>query len=144
MFKRDANAQFVYKNVRLGLFKMRRLLCFQSGTWQSTIDEASHQLILAAQKDKPIPIARAGELRKRWWMFLDEFYWEDEDLSEGDVKVLVLDRLMQRRKKVQRATVRLSASAGSRTNREGIPDDIKVLVWQRDEGRCSRCAFHSS
>ena len=140
MFKRDAKGRFVYTDV--GFFKKKRQWRFESGKWKTVhpMDEETYQRILAAQQENPISVMQDPAARKRWWVFLGEFYWEDEGLSAGDVKVLALDRFMQDRKKVQRATVRLSASEGSGpTNREAIPDEIKVLVWQRDEGRCVRC-----
>jgi 5-methylcytosine-specific restriction endonuclease McrA len=31
------------------------------------------------------------------------------------------------------------ASAFAASNRETIPDEVKVFVWNRDAGRCVRC-----
>jgi len=71
-------------------------------------------------------------------MFKGEFYWEDDGYSASQVAALILDRIAQKEKKVDRAIARLS-QATSTSVRQPIPDDVKILVWQRDGGRCVKC-----
>ena len=73
-------------------------------------------------------------------MFKDEFYWEDENYSEIEMKALILDRIEQKARKVQRAIARISQDgADSSGSRQPIPDEVKIFVWQRDGGRCVKC-----
>ena len=112
MLKRDTKGRFVYTDV--GFFKKKREWRFESGKLKTfqPIDDATHEQVLAAQQENPVSVMH--DPATRWWVFLGEAYWEDEGLSVPDVKVLILDRLMQDHKKVQRAAVRLIASTGSR------------------------------
>jgi hypothetical protein len=79
--------------------------------------------------------------KKTYWLYLGEFYWEDEELDAYEVKALVLERHRKREKRLDRAIGRMEnaelLSEGSR--RSSIPEDVKMLVWQRDQGRCVQC-----
>jgi 5-methylcytosine-specific restriction endonuclease McrA len=78
--------------------------------------------------------------KRRWWLFQDEFYWEDETLEQREVLALILERESQRSRRVRRAVALMEQTelpADSR--RELIPAAVRVFVWNRDGGRCSRC-----
>jgi len=73
-------------------------------------------------------------------MFRDEFYWEDEGFSATEMKALILDKVEQKEKKVQRSIARIRQDESkSSSARQPIPDDVKLFVWQRDGGRCVKC-----
>jgi len=77
-------------------------------------------------------------------MFRDQFYCEDQRLTAAEVKLLILDKLEQERKKVSRARVRMSGAARlDSTNRRFVPDELKLHVWQRDEGKCVRATANT-
>ncbi|MFA6104440.1 MAG: HNH endonuclease [Victivallaceae bacterium] len=76
----------------------------------------------------------------KWWMFGNSVYVEDEGYVASEIKVLILDRTEQKKKKVQRAIARVSQNNSvSSIKRESISDDVKTLVWQRDGGCCVIC-----
>lgn len=77
----------------------------------------------------------------RCWMYEGEFFWEDQGLSAEEVKALADDLRLRNKKQIERAKSRVASAAASITGgeRAPIPDDVKVLVWQRDKGRCVRC-----
>jgi len=141
MFKRDPKGRFVYTDV--GFFTKKREWRFASGKdkTEKPMDEEAYQKLLAAQQRLPVLVMYDSSSNKRWWSYCDHFYCEDEGLSAEHVQVLILDRFVQSRKKVQRAMARLSMAGdiGS-VVREPIPDEIKTFVWKRDGGRCVRCA----
>ena len=45
--------------------------------------------------------------RKKWWMFKNEYYCEDEGFTAAVIKALILERMEKREKRVQRAQARL-------------------------------------
>jgi len=140
MLKRDPNAKFMYRVV--GFFRTRKLYRFYAGKWHSQREweEKDYLALLEYQRRTPLLIMRVDENKRRWWMFRDEFYWEDEGYTEEEIRALILDRIEQREKKVKRAMARLGQSDVSpSTSREPIPDDVKLFVWQRDGGRCVKC-----
>jgi 5-methylcytosine-specific restriction endonuclease McrA len=104
------------------------------------MEEDAYRSLLAHQQDTPVLVMTDPFSRKRWWMFRDEVYWEDDGFSVTEVKALILDKIEQKEKRIQRAVarVRQNESASSST-RQPIPDDVKLFVWQRDGGRCVKC-----
>ena len=140
MLKRDPNAKFVYREV--GFFKKKQLFRFYAGKLhtQGEIEDDQYHSLLELQQYKPVVVMTSPSGKKRWWMFKNEFYWEDDGYSETDVMALILDKLEQKKRKVDRAVVRISQSEFESANgRQPIPDDVKMFVWQRDGGRCIKC-----
>lgn len=144
MLKRDANGQFRFREV--GFFKKKRLMRFYTGKFsaQGEFDEDQFNSLLAQQQQTPIVVLHETAGKKKWWMFRSEFYWEDEGFTEAEVKALILDKLQQKQKKVQRAIARISQDESAVTNRQPIPDEIKLFVWQRDGGRCVKCGIREN
>ena len=79
--------------------------------------------------------------RRRWWLFRDDFYCEDEALSPEEVRALLLDRLSQRERRLRRAVALMEQGEGEAPAvlRGRIPDGVRAFVWQRDGGRCVAC-----
>ena len=141
MLKRDPKAQFTY--FYMSPDYQKRLWRLESGKISSDqpLDDFQYQHMLAEQQKFPVLVMQESSSNKQWWSFRDQIYCEDEGLSAEDVGVLIHDRLVQSRRKVQRAKARLSVPVdiGSLV-REPISDEIKTFVWKRDGGRCVRCA----
>ena len=137
MLKRDTSGKLTYKVV--GFFKRKRLWFFwcAKGYTKPVMGDEEYRQLLEIQKTTPVVVMTSGH--KRWWLFQGGFYWDDENLSADDVKVLIMDREAQRRRRVQRAAARLTAGVELGAIRERIPDDVKQFVWERDKARCVRC-----
>ena len=61
-------------------------------------------------------------------MFRDKIYWEEADLNEYEVKALLLERRREEEQESRRHIYRKS-----------LPNSVKLLVWERDRGRCVKC-----
>lgn len=107
--------------------------------WRLTKEEF-HQFLAERQI---IPF-RFGIDGKVYWLFEGRLYKDSEGLTGDEVKALLIARKKQQHSRIERAksisaspsTLQNSASNRSRT---AIPDDVKLLVWQRDQGRCIKC-----
>ena len=143
MFKRDVNARFRSSLIYPGGKGPFNLWHFESGRRRGhEIEDSEYQQLLAGQVDDPKVVMKDGCVR--WWMFREAFYREDEGLEGEEVKALVLDRIEQGRKRIQRAMARLSTAANTDVRKRSlIPDDIRMLVWQRDRRRCVSCGSQS-
>jgi 5-methylcytosine-specific restriction endonuclease McrA len=137
MLKRDPKAGFRQRSA--GFFRTRTVWDFIAGKLKRVepFSDEEYQQLLAAQANGPVPIMRAHP--KSWWFYCNEVYCEDELLTADQVKILVLDRLLQSQKRLQRAVARLSATANQAPGRDPIPDDVKTAVWRRDQGKCIQC-----
>lgn len=97
----------------------------------------------AAQHQRPQLIALDGQ-RRHWW-FEGKFYSETEGLSDEAIIALVRERERKVARKVDRALMfGDSGSAAAAPKRQPISDDVKALVWQRDQGRCTNCGSNEN
>jgi hypothetical protein len=77
------------------------------------------------------------------WVFRGQIYDTDMDLSAADVQAIVFEADNKKMAALARARAAAemaeSIASAPRSRRGPIPDDVKVLVWQRDGGKCVRC-----
>ena len=76
-----------------------------------------------------------------YWLFEGQFYKDTDALTADEVAALLVTRKRQRQHQIDRAKTISAAPAthNSPTSRGTIPDDVKMLVWDRDRGRCRKC-----
>ncbi len=135
MLKRDTSARFE----KVGFAFLSRYH-FVSGSLDVALSKERHAAISARQQDAPVEVARDEERRRTYWLFLDEFYWEDEGYDELEVKALILERQSQKLRHVRRAVALMEQTeALDEPVRPPIPDNVKIFVWNRDGGRCVKC-----
>jgi len=74
----------------------------------------------------------------RWWMYRDEFFAEDEQLTSEDVTALAETDARKRNRRVEQAHALRHVETVTRS-RTAIPVEVRQAVWQRDRGRCVVC-----
>lgn len=142
MFKRDTKGKFMYRDV--GFFSRKRLWRFYTGQnfTEGEWEEKEHLSLLEEQRHTPVMVMKDSDTRRKWWIYKDEFYLEDEGYSADEMLALILDLINQKDKKVKRAKARLSQVKTEDTDsniRPPISDEVKLFVWQRDKGKCVKC-----
>lgn len=70
------------------------------------------------------PARIVGQGQKTRWLFSDEIYCTDEDLTEEELRRQILGY----------------TSTQSNESRERISEKVRNEVWRRDEGKCVSCA----
>lgn len=77
--------------------------------------------------------------------YRDDWYWADSDLSEEDISAVLKARKVRRDASIQRAKSisQLDETPRKESRRVGIPEDLRLLVWQRDSGKCAKCGSTS-
>lgn len=132
----DGNARVFVD--RGGILLRRRRWFIASGTPPFEISEERWQQITTAQLDEPQHMASFRE-RSYWW-YADAFYWTNGDYSAEDIKALLYARQRRQERELEHAHAVLAASSSpARRKREPIPKDVRLAVWERDEGRCVEC-----
>jgi hypothetical protein len=137
MLRRDPTARFEKRGI--AIFARYR---FTAGELQSqqAWHAAQAAALLRRQQETPVALLIDDETRRTWWIFRDEFYWEDEGYDEREVKALLLERLAQKDRRLQRAVALMEQTEALESPaRTAIADEVKVFVWNRDGGRCVRC-----
>jgi hypothetical protein len=94
------------------------------------------------QQATPVLIfdAGPGDLA-RYWLFNGQVWSTIEELTADEVRALIDEQANRVRARVARAVAlqEQESAVTSPRSREPIRDDVKVLVWRRDGGRCVRC-----
>jgi HNH endonuclease len=77
---------------------------------------------------------------KNLWQFNDRFYWDTDGLDGSQVYALLFTRNARQKQNIERAqAITAMGMLPQQQTRAGIPDDLKLLVWQRDGGQCRSC-----
>lgn len=77
--------------------------------------------------------------RVLWWAE-SGLYWAAFELSHEDVELLVWNRQRKQESQLQRLRkIRAREEELDNARRERIPDEVRAFVWERDEGRCTKC-----
>ena len=135
MLKRDTSARFE----KVGFAFLSRYH-FVAGSLDVAMSKEQHARVMARQHDVPVEIGCDDERRRTYWLFRDEFYWEDEGYDATELKALILERLAQKDRRVQRAVALMQQTeAMDAPARAAISDEVKIFVWKRDGGCCVKC-----
>jgi len=100
---------------------------------------AEYHTLVATKHVRPVVLCSLGS-EVIWW-FEDSIYRADHDLTSDDVVALVREGQNKRRLRLEKAHAlqAMGAELGKTGQRQSIPQDVKVFVWQRDRGRCVEC-----
>jgi 5-methylcytosine-specific restriction endonuclease McrA len=154
MIKEDKSAAFAFyhaqrsflgigRDVRVYIFKTNKFTTAKHSWLDGRVTghvvgwtEEEFAYVLQVQKQEPVPLVRWNI--RQYWMFLDSFWWEDNNLDKAEVSALVLHRIRKKRTQIERAFADLHCESQG-TQRTAIPDKVKNGVWQRDGGKCQKC-----
>jgi 5-methylcytosine-specific restriction endonuclease McrA len=94
--------------------------------------------MLQRSESYPVSFATVGE--RRYWRFGDRWFWDNEGLSADQVQALLVTRDQRRQASISRAQSTVAMTrAPVPAARGAIPEDMKHLVWTRDQGKCRLC-----
>jgi len=110
-------------------------------TWDDTLAWGSRRFRALQDRQASEPVALQDAGRRRYWLFEDRVYWEDDGLGAGDVRALIREREHRTRRRLERAHALAAADPtdppGAR--RRPIARELRLAVWQRDGGACVEC-----
>lgn len=75
------------------------------------------------------------------WLYQDAIYAINGELSRDEEKLLILEYADKERRKFERLKNKFSTKKSEELNfeRVRIPEEVRIAVWRRDQGRCARC-----
>ena len=113
---------------------------FSNGNSTVTYSDDDYKRCLENQNKAPTLVMIDESSNKRWWMYKNEFYWEDENYSKKEVNALIFEREHKKKKKINKAISLMSQEKiPNKNKREIVPEDVRLYVWNRDGGRCVKC-----
>jgi hypothetical protein len=122
-----------------GILLRERYWFVATGTPPIRLSVEEYQRAVQQQEQEPVLIATHRD-RNFWW-FDDAIYWTNNwDYDSQDVKALLFARERQHQRQLEHAHAVMAASTSpAARKRDPIPRDVKLAVWNRDEGRCVEC-----
>jgi len=100
--------------------------------------KVQYQQSLSLQLQYPWCVIRVKD--RVYWQFQNKFYWDNDGLSSDEVYALLVTREQRTRRQINNAVATVAMGLEPRSaRRESIPEDVKQLVWVRDQGRCRYC-----
>ncbi len=99
----------------------------------------------AMTSGEPYRIIAMGGNKSDWWLYRGKTIHASDiaHLSDEEQKLKVANAVLKHEKRYtqlrrqQEAYARIENTDAAR--RERIPDDVRLFVWQRDEGKCVKC-----
>ena len=120
--------------------RLARIFRLHSARHYLEFSERRFVRLAALQFERPMLVAKRDG--RRWWWYLDRFWWDDEGLSGRDVAALVTrgDReRTDRAAEVARTRASLFGEVLPPDKEETFSPIVRFAVWCRDRGRCVDC-----
>lgn len=120
-----------YKGITLGVYIMPKVF----------------EKAQALQREKPLylgthffPFRLAGKMEGTFWWYCNRF-WISIGYSEEEAELLLWEKGRREQRKLERLAKAKSTAdrVAEEPRREMIPEEVRLLVWERDGGRCVRC-----
>jgi 5-methylcytosine-specific restriction endonuclease McrA len=143
LLQRVENVYAYHERRRLGHLTGNGHVVVVLGKKRLPLTQKSHrsefwQMITKAESF-PVCFMVYGE--RGYWKYGDRWFWDNEALTADQVHALIVTRDQRRQATISRAqsTVAVGQGRSRRMPRSSVPEDLKLLVWTRDEGRCRQC-----
>jgi 5-methylcytosine-specific restriction endonuclease McrA len=111
-----------------------------------TAQRVLHMVRAHPHRPEPHLIADLSKPGLEWYLFRGKCIKVEANgtyLSESEIKLEVANAVLKHEKRYQQLQRQLDAFSSieraDSERRERIPDDVRIFVWQRDEGKCVRC-----
>jgi hypothetical protein len=114
---------------------------------QHHVDCSERRFARLATSQVELPVLVTTRDGRRWWWYLDRFWWDDERLSARDIEALVLEADLGTRKRAAELARARAAVLGEElapAPEESFSPIVRFAVWCRDRGRCVDCRTSES
>ena len=114
---------------------------------QHHLDCSERRFARLATSQLELPVLVTKRDGRRWWWYLDRFWWGDERLSARDIESLVLEADLGTRERAAELAHARAAVLGEElapVPEESLSPIVRFAVWCRGVGRCVDCRTSES
>ena len=146
MLQRLENVKTFHERTFFGVLTGAGHVVVVTGRKRYVVPHKTHKTVFAQMWERsfeyPVSFMSVGE--RTYWRFGDRWFWDNEDLTADQVYALIVTRDQRRQASINRAESTVAMAKAPKANTRGaIPEDIKQLVWTRDEGMCRQCGSNT-
>lgn len=78
---------------------------------------------------------------RNWWVYQNCVYEDTGTYTDEEKKLLIMEFCDKERQKFERLKAKFNSEASQeiKREREKIPEEVRIAVWRRDQGKCVRC-----
>ena len=123
-----------------GVGRGARMYRLHSAQHHLECSERRFARLATSQLDLPVLVTRRDG--RRWWWYLDRFWWDDEGLSAHDIEARVLRAelgMRERAAEIASARAAILGEAPAPVPDETLSPIVRFAVWCRCHGRCVDC-----
>lgn len=123
---------------------LRRRWVFRTGALEADQHLSGRALRRLIDESERRPVAVLQDDARTWWLAAGRVFVEREGLAAGDVAALLAERADRATRRLERAHALRTRSQSTDApaappGRRHVPRELRLQVWQRDEGRCTSC-----
>lgn len=134
MLRKDTKCKFENED------KYKNSYRFSINNLSKSYYQYEYKELIITQKITPVAILFDESNSKRWWMYKNEFYCENDGYNPKEIEALIFENEHIQKKKVNKAISLMSQETiPNKNKREMVPEDVRLYVWNRDGGRCVKC-----
>lgn len=146
MLRRAENVEVFYRRDLWSLLTGKHRIQLEVGrrvhVSSFRVTKANFRAMEAQSAETPVSYMAVGD--RTYWRFAGRWHTDNESLSQADVHALLVTRAMRSEDRVKRAhTIAAQGRLPAPPKRGVISDDVRMLVWNRDNGRCRTCGSTS-
>lgn len=107
--------------------------------------DVKEQIIRAEYENKsqtqPIPLHRQNGRAETCYLYKSNIYKFNRHYSDEEMIFQIMELEDKERQKFERLKHKFTTAQEEekKPKREPIPEDVRITVWRRDEGKCSKC-----
>jgi hypothetical protein len=122
--------------------RMNRYYAERRSLLQGFVDNAD---LWKLSEVEPVFTSTLRDVNYDWkdgrWLYQNCFYAVTGTFTSEEKKLLVMECCDKERQKFERLKAKFNSEASQEIERERtqIPEEVRIAVWRRDQGKCVRC-----
>ena len=95
-------------------------------------------------------LARLPDKLQVWDVIFGDYIWQlsqrEKLFPDDELKYVLLEEIDKDRRKMEKLRKKFDSVESTEVSRQrvAIPEEVRIVVWRRDEGRCTKCGSNEN